>query len=248
MKGKLELSIVIPAYAEEENLNILLPRIVNTVKNFEDNFEVLVIDTVSPLDFTKDVCVKNGAIYINRSVENSFGSALRTGINNSKGKYIIFMDADGSHSPEFISELYEKRSDNCVVIASRYTEGGNTDDKKSLVWMSKILNWSYCFALRLKIKDISNSFKLYDKALLKNVELKCKNTDIVEEIIYKIIRQNDNVNIIELPYSFKKRMFGQTKRIFLIKHIFLYAITLFRFVLKDLRFKLDNRGLIKGSN
>lgn len=234
MNDKLELSIVLPAYSEQKNLDILLPRIFNTVKSFEANFEVLVIDTESPLDFTKNVCEKYGAIYINRDGDNSFGSAFRTGINNSKGKYVVFMDADGSHSPEFISKLYEKRSDNCVVIASRYTEGGYADDKQSLVWMSKILNLIYGIALRLKIKDISNNFKLYDRTLIKNLELKCNNFDIVEEIIYKIVRHNENVNITELPYSFKKRMFGQTKRN-LITFMLTFIITLFRLISSDLQ-------------
>jgi len=233
MRNDVELSIVFPSFLEQENLNILLPRLFSVVNNFESNFEVLVIDTEIPLDFTQSICEQFGAKYFNRVGDNSFGSAIKHGIDKARGKYIIFMDADGSHSPEFIYNLYEKRCDNCVIIASRYVEGGFTDNNRLLIWFSKILNKIYSFSLRLKIKDISNSFKLYDSALLKNMKLKCNDFDIVEEMIYKIVRQNKNVTILEIPYSFKKRMFGQTKRN-LIKFIFTFSITLVRLLLSDL--------------
>ena len=235
MNNKFELSIVLPAYLEEENLNIILPRIFSTVKKFETNLEVLVIDTEVPLDCTENVCKKYDANYINRIGDNTYGSALRIGINKARGKYVLLMDADGSHSPEFISKLYEKRDENCVVIASRYTEGGSTYNNRYLVWMSKILNLIYSITLRLNIKDVSNSFRLYDRSLLNNLGLQCNNFDIVEEIIYKIMRHNNNVIIKEIPYSFKKRMFGQTKRN-TFAFVFSFLITLLRLISSDLKF------------
>ncbi|SVC27280.1 uncharacterized protein METZ01_LOCUS280134, partial [marine metagenome] len=237
MKNSLQLSIVLPAYLEQENLGMLLPRLFHTVNNFESNFEVLVIDTNTPLDSTKSICEQFGAKYINRVGGNTFGNAIRTGIAEAKGKYVIFMDSDGSHTPEFIKDLYEKRCENSVVIASRYIDGGFTDNHKTLVWMSRALNAIYSNVLRLKLKDVSNNFKLYDAKLLKNLELNCNNFDIVQEIIYKIIRHNKNVTLTEIPYSFKQRMFGHTKRN-LIAFIFTFGSTLLRLLLSDLRIDL----------
>lgn len=232
MNNNIELSVVLPAYAEEENLMFLLPRLSEILRSLKIKYEILVIDSYTPLDYSKDVCKKFDAIHINRMDNNSFGSAIRTGIEKSKGKYIIFMDADGSHSPEFINKLYEKRCDNCVVIASRYIDGGHTDNSKLLVFMSKILNLIYAITLRLKINDISNNYKMYDSVLLKKLKLNCNNFDIVEEIIYKIVRQNKKVNIIEIPYTFKKRIFGHTKRNLLL-FIIMFIFTLIRLILSD---------------
>ncbi|MBT5486872.1 MAG: glycosyltransferase, partial [Deltaproteobacteria bacterium] len=161
--------------------------------------------------------------------DNSFGSALKTGIVTAQGKFIIFMDSDGSHSPEFINNLYNNKCDNCVVIASRYIKGGFTDNNILLVWMSKILNIVYSRVLSLKIKDVSNNFKLYDAKLLKCLELKCDNFDIVEEILFKIVKHNINVTIIEIPYTFKKRMFSKTKRN-IILFMFTFLVTLIKLV------------------
>lgn len=211
-QNNVELSIVLPSYLEAENLRLLLPRVKRTVEEIGCNFEILIIDTMEALDTTEEACKEYGATYIKRKGGNTYGHAIITGINMAQGKYTIFMDADGSHSPEFIKKLFAKKGDKTIVIASRYTDGGYTENNKSQVFMSKTLNVIYSIVLSLPYKDISNSYKLYDTKLLKSIHLRCKNFDIVEEIIYKIVRQNKSINVIELPYSFKKRMFGETKR------------------------------------
>lgn len=207
-----ELSIIIPAYLEEENLRIILPRLVNVLKTVNDNCEVLVVDTMTAMDNTKKVCEENSVIYLNRLRGNNYGDAIRTGINFANGKYTIFMDADGSHAPEFIKNLYENKEGQDVVVASRYIEGGNTDNSKLLILMSLAVNVLYSLILNIKCKDISNSFKLYRTADLKDLNLKCDNFDVVEEIIFKLKKKKGELHIKELPFLFKKRMFGSTKR------------------------------------
>jgi len=163
----LELSVVIPAYLEAENLKELLPRINNIFRTMSVEYEVLVLDTILPRDNAMTVCVDNGAHCINRENGNDYGDAVRTGIRHAKGHYIIFMDADGSHSPEFIRNLYDSRDGFDVVIASRYVEGGNTENNKLSIFMSMIVNIVYSKFLHLKCHDVSNSFKLYDAGMLK---------------------------------------------------------------------------------
>ena len=52
--------------------------------------------------------------------EGGVGDAVRSGIKNAVGKHTIFMDADGSHTPEFIQNLYKEREGQDIVVASRY--------------------------------------------------------------------------------------------------------------------------------
>lgn len=233
----ITITIVIPAYLEEENLRILLPRIKKEMEAQKDSYEILIIDTMIPLDNTKRVCIENNIHYICREQSNSYGDAVRTGIRYAQGEYIIFMDADGSHSPEFIPNLLKYKNEYDVVIASRYIEGGATDNNKILIIMSFIVNSMYSLILHLQCKDVSNSFKLYKADLLKTVSLSCHNFDIVEEILFKLKKYNKNLKIKEVPFSFKQRMFGKTKR-----NLFIFMLT-YLFTLIKLRCNTKNTTL-----
>ncbi len=237
-KNEIDISVILPSYQEEENLRILLPAIKSVLNSISSNYEILVIDTEQPMDNTEKVCKENLAVYYNRIGDNSYGSAIRTGIKNASGKKIIFMDSDGSHDPEFIKKLYSCKDEADIVIASRYVKGGMSENSKTLLFMSWVLNAIYSIVLNLKIKDMSNSFKLYDSAQIKELSLECNNFDIVEEIIYKLSLLNNDLKIKEIPFEFKKRLYGKTKRNMRV-FIFTYIVTIIR--LK--RMKVKNRHL-----
>lgn len=227
MENKIDLTVVIPAYNEAENLQALLPRFADTLKKEGILAEILVVDRIVKTDDTPEVCRKNGAVYINRENSDLFGDAIRTGIAHSTGRFVAFMDADGSHPPEFVAELYRFRNDYDVVVASRYVDGGGTENTKTLILMSRILNLIYSLVLNIHCKDISNNFKLYRKDLLADLKLYCDNFDIVEEILFKIVKNNPDAKIKEIPFNFEKRKFGETKRN-LFAFMISFAVTLFK--------------------
>jgi len=222
-----ELSVILPAYNEEENLRLLVPRIRQACEELTGSYEILVVDTVSRMDGTAELCEEQQIRYLNRSGGNLYGDAVRTGIAQSNGRYVIFMDADGSHPPHFLHDLYRVREQADIIVASRYVSGGFTENSRILILMSWFVNIGYRVVLGLKCKDVSNSFKLYPGDELRDLKLRCNNFDIVEEVLVRLIRRNRNLRILEIPFTFKKRMFGQTKRN-LFAFVFSYTITLFR--------------------
>jgi dolichol-phosphate mannosyltransferase len=222
-----ELTVVLPSYLEEENLRLLLPRIKEHCQQLTSEFEILVVDTETPMDGTAEVCKEVGVTYVNRVGGNSYGDAVRTGISRSQGRKVVFMDADGSHPPNVLDDLYNNTKEADIVVASRYVKGGFTENSKVLILMSLIVNIGYRVVLGLKCKDVSNSFKLYPGDALRSLKLKCHNFDIVEEILFKTVRAHPEFKIKEVPFSFKKRMFGETKRNLFV-FIFAYLVTLFR--------------------
>lgn len=208
----VELSVVLPAYQEEENLRLLLPRLLKVLGDLGVAGEVLVVDIDPPLDATAQVCDELGVRHVPREGGRAYGDAVRTGIRHCRGRFVVFMDADGSHTPEFLPALFERRHEAEVVIASRYIEHGFTENPWALVAMSRVLNWTYQRVLGIGCKDVSNSFRLYDAARLKALTLRCNHFDLVEEILIKLKRQDPGVRFLEIPGTFKKRLFGQTKR------------------------------------
>lgn len=226
-QASLDLSVVLPAYQEEENLRLIIPRLQSTLTQTGLQYEIIVVDTATPMDKTELVCREPHIRYCNRQGGNNFGDAVRTGIEEAKGLHVLFMDADGSHTPEFIPSLLEFRDEFDVIVASRYVAGGHTENPSSLVWMSRILNMTYSLVLGLKCRDVSNSFKIYRSTQLKPIHLVCNNFDIIEEILFKLSRTFSDLKIKEVPFTFKKRLFGNTKRN-LFKFILTFAKTLLR--------------------
>jgi dolichol-phosphate mannosyltransferase len=222
-----KFTVAIPSYMEEENLRILLPRLRKVLSEQNESYDILVIDTKNPMDNTGLVCKENNVRYINRECGDYYGDSVRTAIKYCTSQFIIFMDGDGSHSPEFIPKLLNNTSNFDVVIASRYIKGGASDNSLHLILMSRFVNLCYSLVLGLKCKDVSNSFKLYRMQLLEGINLSCKNFDIIEEILFKLKKTNKNLRIKEIPFNFKERMFGHTKRN-LIVFMFSFVFTLLK--------------------
>ena len=104
-QAPLQLSICIPAYREAASLAMILPGIVEAAAALTPEFEVLIVDTQEPMDDTAEVCAALGARHVRRSGGNSFGDAVRTIIQEARGRYMLCMDADGSHNPSYFASM-----------------------------------------------------------------------------------------------------------------------------------------------
>ena len=222
----MSLSIILPAYKEAENLAALLPVIKDVLKQMPVDSEVLVIDTMEPADNAKSVCESNDCTYVNRTGGNDYGDAMRTGFSLARHEWILVMDADGSHNPEDIPRLYQEAQNGYdLVIGSRYIEGGNSHNGIILKMMSYTVNLIYRIAFRIKLKDISNSFRIYKADKLKAITLECSNFDIVEEILIRLNLKFGGLNAKEIPVYFSKRIHGKSKRD-LLRFVFSYISTI----------------------
>lgn len=223
----MELSIVLPAYREAENLKKILPKINEEVSILNIEYEILIIDTMEKMDDTYETCKLYNVTYVTRECGNFYGNAIRTGISKANGKYILIMDADGSHEPKSIVDIYNKikkeRLD--IVVGSRYCKGGKTDNNFILKMMSWSLNLTYRIIFLLKVKDCSNSFRMYDSSKIKSLKLECSNFDIVEEILIKLKLLYPDIKMGEVPVHFKKRDEGVSKRD-LLKFVLSYLFTI----------------------
>ncbi len=227
------ISLVLPAYSEAENLKLILPQISVALSNLPCPHEILVIDSIVPLDNTSDICKIYNVNCISRQNGNSYGDAVRTGIKSAKYSKIIIMDSDGSHKPEDIIRLFTKMQEGYdVVIGSRYIKGGNSDNNLILKFMSYCVNWTFRFLFNLNVKDISNSFRLYDSEKLKSINLECNNFDLVEEILIKLCYNYSSLQVVEIPIYFNKRMKGESKRDFLV-----FVLSYFKTLIKLWKFK-----------
>ena len=150
---------------------------------------------------------------------------------------MLVLDSDGSHDPKYIPDMYKKFVEGYdVVIGSRYTKGGSTSDAKSSQVMSAILNFMFRLFLGIKAKDMSTNFRIYDTSTFKDIKLRCVNYDVLEEILLemKLKKGKAGFKIAEVPISFNKRIYGQSKRR-LIPFIISYIGTLARLTARRIK-------------
>lgn len=210
--GGVELTVALPAYEEGPNLAVLLPVLRGVLDNLGVTYEIIVADTPEPRDETPQVCAANGARYVPRTGGLLYSHAVTTAIAASRGRWVVFMDADGSHDPAQVGRLWAERDAADLVIASRYTRGGHTDNPAILIAMSLAVNVVFRVVLGLTCADVSNSFRLYRGADLRALTLECENFDIVEEILVKLCFARPGYTVKEIPSTFAQRRSGRTKR------------------------------------
>lgn len=225
------ISVILPAFQEAENLEHILPELSTVLRKISAPYEILVIDTTTPLDNTKAVCDKIDCCRcISREDGNMYGDAIRTGFAKSIGDYVVVMDADGSHDPKDIVRFYQailSEPSVDLIIGSRYCKGGHTDNSFILRLMSRVLNITYKIMFGLKIKDVSDSFRMYKGKQVRALKLSCNNFDIVEEILILLNYSVPNFTALEVPISFNKRDAGESKRN-LVKFIASYLHTMYK--------------------
>lgn len=207
------ISVIIPSYQEAENLKNILPSLKENLSAIGVPFEILCVDTIEKMDDTEDVCSRCGATYVRRQGGNNYGDAIRTGFKTAKYDFTVVMDGDGSHDPKYIKAFHEEiQKGHDLIIGSRYTKGGNTQNPFILKAMSYILNVTYRILFGIKAKDVSDSYRMYRTAQIKNLILECENFDIVEEIIIKLVMSKSEYDIKEVPIYFEERKAGKSKR------------------------------------
>ena len=126
------LSVVVPAYNEEKNIEIVLHRLRDAKSAYNIPKEIIVIDDCSTdntkrqIEKFKDAHPDASIMLISHDVNKGKGAALRTGIQKASGDLVIIQDADLEYDPEEFDLLLKPFIKNVadVVYGSRFIGGG----------------------------------------------------------------------------------------------------------------------------
>lgn len=125
--------VLLPAYNEELSLPILIPKLINALSAFGEDYKIIVCNDGSSdctqilIDkYAKNFPIENIQHKINRGLGESIRDLFEKAVEiASVGDVIIRMDCDDTHEPEFIPSIIKKIRDGYdVVIASRFIPGG----------------------------------------------------------------------------------------------------------------------------
>lgn len=211
--------VIIPTYKEKENIE----NIIRVVFNLPEPFDILIIDDNSP-DGTADI-VKNlikefpeRLHIIERSGKLGLGTAYITGFKWSLEHgydYIFEMDADFSHPPEDLINLYNAcHTDGYdMAIGSRYISGVNVVNwPMGRIMMSYYGSMYVRVVTRMKIMDTTAGFVCYTRKVLDAIDLdKIKMKGYGFQIEMKFTAWKKKFKIKEVPIIFTDRKQGTSK-------------------------------------
>lgn len=201
-----ELSIIIPALHEGENLRLLLPQLRELLRELDIDGETLVV--TSPKDPETGEAARAGGAKVVLQTQPGYGGALKAGFEQAQAGYILTMDADLSHPPNFIRALWENRDEADLLIASRYVKGGRADMPFSRFILSKVLNRFFSMGLQLPVRDMSSGFRLYHAGALSRISLEERDFNVLQEILVKLAASGGRLK--EIPFAYAPRKYGSS--------------------------------------
>ncbi|MCP4423947.1 MAG: polyprenol monophosphomannose synthase, partial [Chloroflexi bacterium] len=174
----VKLIIVIPTYNEADNL----PKMVETLFALPfDDLRLIIVDDNSP-DGTGQVADQLAAAHPNRMTVMHRPGKLGLGTAYAQGfqvaleqgaDVIVQMDADFSHSPDYIPQMIQQLENYDVVVGSRFVAGGSADERWS--WWRFLLSWwanqVYTrLILGVPAKDATAGFKAFRRQTLEAID------------------------------------------------------------------------------
>jgi len=167
-----QLSIIIPAYSEEENIPNLLNDIGKAFQH-DKNLEVVIVDDGSPVSL-KDIL--NIEIYgfktliISNQYNLGQSKSIEVGLKNSTGEVIGLIDADCQNPPEELKKLYDFYNSNDFDAVISYRKNRKDESLRKII--SKLANLILKIFTKSKFKDLGSSLKVIKRECLESISFK----------------------------------------------------------------------------
>lgn len=170
---KLDISVVVPLFNEDESLPELSEWIAKVMDENAFTFEVLFVDDGSKDNSWKvieEISQQNPS-FKGIKFQRNYGksAALQKGFEAAKGSVVITMDADLQDSPDEIPELYRMITEDDFDVVSGWKK--KRHDPLSKTIPTKLYNWAARVITGIKLHDFNCGLKAYKLAVVKSIEV-----------------------------------------------------------------------------
>jgi len=205
---KVEISIVIPIYNEEENLPILYERLKSVLDRLGKSYEIIFVNdgsTDRSWEIIKDLARKDKHI-VGVNFRKNFGqtAAMSAGFDIAKGDVIITMDGDLQNDPEDIPKLLEILNQGYDIVS-----GWRKDRKDNFITRtlpSRIANWLISKTTGVHLHDYGCSLKAYRSEVAKRLD----NYGEMHRFL-PALAKSVGAKITEIPVKHHPRIYGKSK-------------------------------------
>lgn len=201
----MKLTIIIPAYNEAATIEGVLEKVAAAPTDGWQK-EILIIDDGSE----QPVKIKNFPIM--RHEKNlGKGAAIKTGLKNAVGDYVLIQDADLEYNPNDYQNLLSALSEKTPVVYGSRNMGNTNRGYPHYVLGAKILTGFTNLLFGSKLTDVYTCYKLIPTSLMKSLNIQSDGFEMEAEITSKILKRG--IAIKEIPISYNPRKFKEGKKI-----------------------------------
>lgn len=200
------VSIIIPAYNEQEGIGRVLDDIMETMGKGGIEHEVIVVDDGST-DGTAEIAQRKGAKVIRHVLNKGYGAALKTGIRHAQYDAIVITDADGTYPSEEIPKLVNCIGEYDMVVGARTGEVVHIPLlRKPAKWiLAKLAN----YLANMEIPDLNSGLRVMKKEIVMDfLRMLPSGFSFTTTITLAMITNDYNVKYIPINYY---RRLGKSK-------------------------------------
>ncbi|MDL1982497.1 MAG: glycosyltransferase family 2 protein [Deltaproteobacteria bacterium] len=204
----MNLSVVVPVFNEEKNINILYQELIDVLIKLDLTFEIIFIDdgsTDKSLAILSELQENDSRIVV-ISFRRNFGqtAALSAGFDYARGNIIITLDGDLQNDPEDIPKLLQKLSEGYDIV-----NGWRFDRKDSFFSRrlpSIIANKIISYSTNVKLHDYGCTLKAFRKEITQNIKLYGEMHRFIPAIASGM-----GSSVAEVKVNHRARKFGKSK-------------------------------------
>ena len=199
------LSVVIPAYNEENGIEEIAERVLSVRENLQasgiEDLELLVVDDGSA-DNTAGIAEKIEGVRLIRHEKNKgYGAALKTGFSKANGELIGFLDADGTYPPEYFPKLCEKALNGSDLVIGTRLSG--TDSKMPLT--RRVGNFFFATLLtilgRQKVSDSASGMRVFKRSILERLYPLPDGLNLTPVMSTRAVHEGIQMTEVPIPYD-----------------------------------------------
>jgi glycosyltransferase involved in cell wall biosynthesis len=216
--SQVELSFVIPAYNEEDSIEITLGTLDGVVKDKRSSYEIVVVDDGSK-DKTLSRAIKyasrNGHVKVISYTQNEGkGHAVRTGFMQTKGDVVVFADSDMDIDLGTVSKYVDALEHGDIVVATKW----HPDSVVNMPLSRKILSHGFNVLVRIltgaKLKDTQVGLKAMRKSALANIFPRLCVKRYAFDVELLAVANLYGLKIVQLPAQLRIRESFRLKEVF----------------------------------
>ncbi len=210
----MQHSVIIPAYNEQFAIETAVSKTLSTLQDIPGEFEIIVVDDGSTDETARIVnTIQNKHIkLITLSHNQGKGAAIKAGIEEARGTYIAFLDADLATHPNELKQAFSLLEKHDIAIASRRIMGATIE--KPQAWYRSLAGQAFNFILRtylnLPYHDTQCGCKAFRQEAAKMLSANLISTGWTFDVDILLQAQKKHLRVAEFPVTWHN---GPTTRV-----------------------------------